>query len=162
MSPQGSQLYNPSVEGSPLVMLDPYRLPKAYRGLARDYFSLGTDFLPLTASVALTRDIQVNEDAAFVIVAAVAVVTDTLNTTRLTFIPQLVMLQEGSAQRNLFNQETHFHNIYGTAEEPAYWPNPKVLPRASTFSIQHRNLEAIDRNVRVLFIGFKVFGVEDE
>lgn len=158
----GPRTYNPGVAGAPMVMLDPYRIPAAYRGLARDAFALGQDFQPLAANGSDTRDIQVNEDAAFCIVAAVGVCTDTLNTTRIAFVPQVVQLQEGSAQRNLFNRELHWHEVFGTAENPCYWPQPKVIPKSSTFVVQLRNLEAIARNVFVAFWGFKIFPVIDE
>lgn len=136
-------------------------IPAKYRSRLKDFFSYTADFLPLTANLTQTQPISIQSDSDFVIVAGAAVVTDTANTTFLTFVPELVQLTDQGSGRNLFSSATHFHNVFGTAENPAYWTQPKVLDRGSTFAVQLQNLEAVNRNVRVAFLGFKVFDASD-
>jgi hypothetical protein len=136
-------------------------IPPKFQHRLKDMFAYVADFLPLTASLTQTQPISIQSDSDFVIVAGVAVVTDTANAVRITFVPQLVQLQDQGSGRNLFSSQTHFNNVFGTAEEPAYWPQPKVLIRGSTFAVQLQNLEATNRNVRIAFMGFKVFDMDE-
>lgn len=136
-------------------------LPAGLRERARDFFAYTIDFIPLAATTTTTQDVNIQSDSDFVIGAAVATVTDTANTTRLAFVPQLVQLFSAASGRNLFSGATHFENIFGTAQEPAIWPIPKLLAAGSTFSAQLQNLEATARNVRLAFLGFKIFNFRD-
>lgn len=132
-------------------------LPPRMRERARDFFGYTIDFVPLGASATTIQEVNIQSDSDFIVGAAVAVVTDTANTTRLGFVPQLVQLFSAGSGRNLFSNATHFENVFGTAQEPAIWPIPKLLAAGSTFSAQLQNLEATARNVRLCFLGFKVF-----
>lgn len=126
-----------------------------------DFFAYGVDFAGtnvLLASQTLTIPININSDSAFLILSATMVETDTANTTFLTNRPLLCQLSEGGGARNLFNTPLHVDNVFGTAEEPCYWDVPKLLLPNSTFNVQLQNLEAVNRNVRVAFKGFKIFG----
>jgi hypothetical protein len=136
-------------------------IPAKYRNKVKDFFGYAADFLPLTASLTQTQNISIQSDSDFLIVAGVAVVTTTDNLTRLTFVPQLVQLFDSGSGRQFFNQPTHYHNVYGTAEQPAYWTFPKLMTRSATLSVQHQNLEAVSRNVRVIFLGFKIFDIDE-
>lgn len=144
------------------------RIPNPFLGLIprelwsrlKDFFAYTFSFNPLTASAEQTQNISIQNDSDFLIIFGTCTVTDTLNTTRLTFVPQLVQLRDSGSGRELFDQSTHFHNVYGTAEEPAYWSFPKLLRAGSTFSVRHTNQEATDRNVRGAFHGFKVFPMD--
>lgn len=149
----------PSARAMAAVMEE--NLPPRLRQRARDFFVYTLDFLPLALSATATQEVQIQSDSDFVIGAAVAVVTDTANTTRLGFVPQLVQLFSSGTGRNLFSNPTHFENVFGTAQEPAIWPIPKVLPAASTFNAQLQNLEATARNVRLAFLGFKIFFMKE-
>jgi len=136
-------------------------LPPRMRERARDFFGYTIDFTPLGANATTIQEVNIQSDSDFVIGAAVAVVTDTANTTRLGFVPQLVQLFSAGSGRNLFSGATHFENVFGTAQEPAIWPIPKLLSAGSTFSAQLQNLEATARNCRLTFLGFKVFNYRE-
>ncbi|MGH7177673.1 MAG: hypothetical protein ACREJC_09860 [Tepidisphaeraceae bacterium] len=136
-------------------------LPPRMRERARDFFAYTIDFIPLAATTTTVQEVNIQSDSDFIIGAAVAVVTDTANTTRLAFVPELVQLFSAASGRNLFSGATHFENVFGTAQEPAIWPIPKLLAAGSTFSAQLQNLEATARNVRLAFLGFKVFAYRD-
>lgn len=148
-------------DGPPLVMVDTNKLPRLYRGLAQDWFVYTADFLPLVASVAQLENVQVSDDAAFCLVKIAFVATSVDNLTRLTFAPALILIQDGSSNRNLADAETHIHNLAGTGEQPALVTPPRVFARASTIAVQLRNLEAVNRNYRVALIGFKIFPAAD-
>ncbi|MGH3589537.1 MAG: hypothetical protein ACRDRF_00670 [Pseudonocardiaceae bacterium] len=135
----------------------PFWFPQEAKDLAIDYFAYGTDFEPLGASATTTRSIQINSDSAFMVLSAVMVETDTGNTVFFANRPLLVQLATGGAALNLFNQALHADNVFGTAEEPKYWDVPKVLLPNTTFNVTLQNLEAVARNVRVAFHGFKLF-----
>lgn len=138
----------------------PYWFPNGAKNLAVDYFAYGTNFSPLAASATTTNPIAINSDSAFFILAATAVETATDNTTFLTQHPLLVQLAEGGASRNFFNESLHFDEVFGSAELPMVWPLPKLLLPNSTLNVTLQNLEAVARNVRVAFHGFKVFNFE--
>jgi len=133
------------------------RLPVQWRNRTKDFFMLTGSLLPLAASGTGTIDMAVQGDSDFVIFAAVSTVVDVANTTRLTFVPQLVALTNSVSGRAFQTEATHFHNVFGTAEEPCLWLQPKLLGAGGVFSVTHTNQEATARNVRDCFYGFKLF-----
>ena len=134
-------------------------LPQALWNNAKDFFIYGTDFLPLAAGATQTNEIAIESDSDFLRVAGVRVVTDTANTTFIADVPQLVTLFDSGSGRRMVNRAVHMDNLFGTAQLPSYWPFPKLMPRASTLSVQVQNLDGANaRNVRVSFLGFKIFG----
>jgi hypothetical protein len=135
----------------------PFWFPKEARDLALDYFVYGANFEPLLASAQATQAIQINSDSAFLVLSATMVETDTGNTTFLANRPLLVNLSTGGAALNLSNSPVHADNWFGTAEQPKYWDVPKILLPNTTFNVALSNLEAVNRNVRVAFHGFKLF-----
>lgn len=135
----------------------PFWFPRKARGLAIDYFAYGADFEPLGASLTASRPIPINSDSAFMVLSATLVETDTGNTTFLANRPLLASLSTGGAALSLSNTPIHVDNWFGTAEEPKYWDVPKILLPNTTFNVQLQNLEAVARNVRVAFHGFKLF-----
>ncbi len=135
----------------------PFWFPPEARGLALDYFVYATDFAPLLASATTTQAIQINSDSAFLVLSAVMVETAIDNTTFFPNRPLLVQLSTGGAALNLANTPIHADNWFGTAQEPKYWDVPKILLPNTTFNTQLQNLEAVNRNVRVAYHGFKLF-----
>lgn len=135
----------------------PYWYPEQAKNLAVDYFAYGTDFAPLLANANTTNPIAINSDSAFFILAATLVETDVANTTFLAQRPLMCQIAEGGSSRNFFNTPLHVDNVYGTAELPMVWPLPKLLLPNSTLNVTMQNLEAVNRNVRVAFHGFKIF-----
>lgn len=138
----------------------PFWFPEGARNLAMDYFVYGTDFAPIAASATETRNIAINSDSAFLVLSATMVETDTGNTTFFPNRPLLAQLSTGGAQLNLASTPIHADNWFGTAEEPKYWDVPKTLLPNTTLVVQLQNLEAVARNIRVAFHGFKIFKYE--
>ena len=135
----------------------PWWYPAGARNRAIDYFVYGTDFVPLGANATVQNAININGDSAFVILSAVLVETDVLNTTFLAQRPLQFQLLDTGSGRNLANTPIHADNWFGTAELPKYWDIPKILAPNSTFNVIAINLEAVNRNVRVAFHGIKIF-----
>lgn len=135
------------------------RLPPEFDDKVKRFFSYTARFVPLAASIEQPAQFTVQSDSAFVMVSANAVVTTVDNLTRSGFVPQLVQWESSGAGRNQFDQATHFHNVYGTAEAPGYLEQFIILEPASTFTVKHTNLEATPRNVWIRLGGFKVWNV---
>jgi hypothetical protein len=135
----------------------PWWYPGRARDKAIDTFAYGTDFTPLNASATVQNSINISGDSAFVILAAVLVETDTANTTFLANRPLLFRIQDTGSGRYLSNIAVHADNWFGTAELPKYWDIPKIIAPNSTLVVEAQNLEAVNRNVRVTFHGFKIF-----
>jgi hypothetical protein len=135
----------------------PWWYPDEAKGLAIDYFVYGTDWLPLVASTTTQNNINISGDSAFVVLSGVIIETATDNTTVLTVPPLLFRLQDTGSGRYLSNIAVHAANWFGTAQQPKYWDIPKILAPNGTFAVEAQNLEAVNRQVRVDFHGFKIF-----
>lgn len=140
----------------------PWWYPDGAKGKAIDYFVYGTDFLPLTASLTITNSINISGDSAFCILSAVLIESTTANTTFFALSPVMFRLQDTGSGRFLSNQAIHANNWFGTASEPKYWDVPKIIAPNSTFNVEAQNQEAVDRNLRVAFHGFKIFAFRPE
>ena len=136
-------------------------LPPQFRWTLKNFYSYPTFFNPLTASTTLTNTIQIDSASHFIITYALCTCTDTSNATQLSFISQLVQMIDSSSQSQLFQQQTHAMNVYGDASNPGIFAIPYPISPSATFSIQHQNLEATNRNVYVALCGFKSYPKTD-
>ena len=144
-----------------LPSLNPFLglLPKDLWNRVKDFFIYSVEFLPLAASETLTTDIAIQADSDFLIMAGVRTVTDTANTTLQTFVPQTVLITDSGSGRQLMDRAVHIENLFGTAQLPAIWPYPKLIRASSTLSTRLTNLDGANaRNVRLSYLGFKIFG----
>ena len=113
--------------------------------------------MPLSSVVGQVSDIQIQADSHFMIMAGVREVRDDTNATIVTNPPELVRILDAGSGRELTNQSLPIDNLFGTAQLPSYWPYPKIIKASSTLSTFLDNLEATDRNVRISYLGFKIF-----
>ena len=139
-------------------------LPPPLLTAPKDFFVYGCEFLPLAASaVKASATFQVQEDSAFLIVAAARLYLT--NADAIIASDQalaLVNVIDSGSGRSLIAQTTAgndspIDNWFGTGKNPAYWPFPKILRPNSVVTVQLTNLEATARNYRISFIGFKIF-----
>lgn len=135
-----------------------YFLPPDLRTRVKDFFTYSANFLPLAASGTATVDIAIQNDSDFLIVAATRVVSSEDNATEVTFPPLLVTIVDSSSGRQLMDRAVHIENLFGSAQRPSVWPSPKLIRAAGTLSTTCQNLTATARNVRISYLGFKVFG----
>lgn len=131
-------------------------VPPQLRGRDKDAFIYTVEFLPLAAGGTATGNISIQADSGFLAMDLVRVVTDTGNTTFLTNAPALINVADAGSGRNLMDRPVHVDNLLGTVQLPGRW-YPRFFSASSTIIVQLQNLEAVDRNYRISFIGFKVF-----
>lgn len=132
-------------------------LPPLMRDTIKQYYAYTTEFLPLAASLTATVPFTVEASTDFVVLSMTAVVTDVANTTFLVSVPQTIQVVDASTGMAWFNgiNGTHFNNVMGDAQEPFFLPLPYYLRANSTVNVTLVNLEAVARNVRIAFHGFK-------
>ena len=130
-------------------------LPPMFWGQIRNYYAYVTEFLPLTASATATNVITIQSDSYFVIMYATITETTSNNLTLLPFNPLLVNLTDSSSGAAFFSLPIHSNNVFGDAQNAGIFAIPYIMRPGSSISVQLTNLEAVDRNVRIAFHGFK-------
>lgn len=151
-----SPLAAPNQPGPTLLGLLSLLAPQ-FRWTLKTFYSYPTFFNPLTASVTLTNQIQIDSQSHFILTYATCIVTDATNLIQIPFIPQLVQFIDSSSQSQLFQQATHAMNVYGDASQPGIFAIPYPISPSATFSVQHQNLEATNRLTFVALNGFKSY-----
>lgn len=133
-------------------------LPEWIKSRKKEYFQLGNSFLPLAANAQLTATVSVQDDADFMVICNVAVVTQDDNTTFLANRPLTVEITDSGSGRNLQNVVQHFDNVFGTVQLPAYLPLPALFKRGSSVATTVTNLDlANDLHIYFAYVGFKIF-----
>jgi hypothetical protein len=66
-------------------------------------------------------------------------------------------LRDEGTGRILMDRAQMWDNIIGTADRPFFLPAPKVIRANSTFVVTLTNDNANARQVRIAFVGFKIF-----
>lgn len=134
-------------------------LPRDLWDKSKDFFTYSTDFLPIAAATAVTNNIAIQADSYFLIVAGVRTITD--GATGLVFAangPMTIAVNDQSSGRDFQNQAMGIDNLLGTAQLPAFWPFPKLIQPSSTLAVSLTNFDpALGFNVRISFLGFKIF-----
>lgn len=136
-------------------------LPAGLAGKVVDLFVYGADFLPVPASGSLNVDITIQNDSNFVILGAYGVVTETDNTTFLPYPawPLTMKINDTGSGREAQSRAIHISTLVCEAQFPAPWIQPKYIRAGATFSTLLTNLSAVNRNVRISYVGVKVFGI---
>lgn len=116
-------------------------------------------WIPIAASATEAKNIQVESDSDFWILAMTATVRDTTNAITLAQWPGTVQVRDGGSGSFWFGDAVNFDSVFGTGQFPFVLPAPRKVPRSGTLAIELKNLEATARNIRVEFHGFKVYGV---
>lgn len=133
-------------------------LPPPMRGAAKDFFVYTAEFLPLAAGGTAAQNVAIQSDSAFLLTALTRVVTAVDNTTVVTFAPMMLQLTDLGSGRALMDRPVHLESLAGTAQLQSTI-FPKFINPASTLGVQLQNLDLVTaRNVRLAFLGFKVFG----
>jgi len=133
------------------------QLPPSLQGRQMDPFIYECDLLAIAASSSASGSITINNDADFLIVSICGVVTDATNATLLTYVPATILITDNGSGRAIASAATPYNNLVGTAQYPGYLDYPKYLARSTSLSVQWNSLEAVIRNARLSFKGFKIF-----
>lgn len=142
-------------------------MPKLFWNYIKQYFGYHLDFVGtnvVPASGAVSLNIQIQGDAYFAILYATLIETDTNNTTRLPFSPLMVQLQETGNGQSFFSTQggAHVDEVFGDGFNPGIFAMPYILKPNATLQVTLTNLEAVQRNVRCTFHGFKLVPGSDE
>jgi len=131
-----------------------------YDGLYKEYAVYPLVWNPLAANaVQQQSDTTVGMDADFV--ATNLYGTQTTAVTNAAFIATpLIMglIYTGAGTRNVTNVKVEWTSVVGTAGNPrVYWPYPILIPKATQFSAQMDNPQAVASNVWLSIHGVKIF-----
>lgn len=103
------------------------------------------------------NQITIQNDAHFLIVAITGRVTQANDTTLVNApVPILIDLSDTSGTQ-WDDAAVHWDNMVGTAQSPFFLPFPKLVLKGTTINIALTNLQAQVDNVRLAFMGFKLF-----
>lgn len=124
-----------------------------------DFFSYGAEWVPLAAAAGqVPREIQIQADSDFLIVAAVRDVRDAGAVTLVAAPPVTVRIFDSGSGRDVVNIAQPIENLFGTGQLPTYWPKAKLIQASSTLRVELTNLDGANPfDVRVSFLGYKVF-----
>lgn len=143
------------------------RVPKGAADLPQDLFLIPLDFVPIGAAGSgtdiLTRTYTADADADVEVVGMARVITNGVapaagDINAVAFAPMLITMTMTSSGRQLMPSATHLENVAGTAQLPAAWPRPKLIPKTASLKIQIQNLHTANAfNLRLCLYAFKIF-----
>lgn len=137
-------------------------MPDGLSGRVVDVFTYEADFLPVNANAQLQVDVQIQNDSNFVILGAFAQVTETDNVTFLAYPawPFLIAATDSTTGRQITSRAVPLASFAPQAA-PGFipWLQPKFMAAGATLSTTLTNQSATNRNVRLSYIGAKVFGM---
>ncbi len=140
-------------------------LPAQLQNKKRTMYDYASQFLPATASVAVTNEIQLKTDSYFLVLMGLATVTDTSDAaiastaaSNVAFVnPFLVTLADSASGDTKSNIAVAFDNLFGNARYPFHWPVPWLLDPGAVIQVKLENLLATDRRVRMVFRGVRIY-----
>lgn len=134
---------------------DNYKLAEKVRkiesGNFDEYYTYQTSQINLIANGTATTTIATTREADFYLAKLVRVSTGTFS----------FMVRDSSNDRQWSNVQLHSDIGAGTAQLPLILPKPRFVARSSTLTIDITDLSGAANTVRLGFIGYKVYHVED-
>lgn len=132
--------------------------PEEFREKAKQYFVYTLFFNDVVAGGTATSSFVTRSDSWFVVTSMNAVVrTTAAGAPSVADRPFTVQLEEAGGGRNLFSNAADFDTIFGTAQLPGVMGAPFFVKYQSTFEATLTSLAAITLDVRLSFVGFKIF-----
>lgn len=132
-------------------------LPARYWKCAKTPYESVVNFLPATLSVNTIGQFNVDSDSDLMVYGQVALVTETDDTTPVPLPPLTVDIRDAGSGRNWSSAPVPLVNWFGTAQMPYLYQKPRVLGGASVLTVTVANLSTTSRNVRLTFLGVKLF-----
>lgn len=138
-------------------------LPRQLWRRQKDFFIYTADFLPLAAGLTLTVETSIQSDSDFAAIAATRVIDNNAAPPVIqATAPILIRVEDGGSGRLIFDRQQHIDNFLGTVQLPHYLEYPKVFAASSTILTTLENQNAAQAfNVRVAYLGFKVFPMQE-
>lgn len=121
------------------------------------------DFIPLAASQTTAGVVQIQADSHFLCIGATELVTDVANVTVLNSPSNanatgiLCVITDSGSQMPLMSTGLPLESFFGTAQNPAIWPIPKLFRASGQINTQLQNLIATARNVRLSYWGIRIY-----
>lgn len=137
---------------------------QARKAFTLDFFIFPMSSLPIAASGTSNPTFITQADSGFAICKTSADVASDVNvfvanisdTPR--YAPFTVTLSDSGSGRDLSSAPVSWALQFGTGTWPVVWPTPKILDPNSTFTARIQNLVATAFNIRMAYIGYKIFG----
>lgn len=124
----------------------------------RDFFVYSAEFLPIGATATATVRVPIQADSAFALMEITGDVRALVTDEAVIAAPAMRMeLRDEGTGRILMDRAQMWDNIIGTAQRPFFLPAPKVIRANSTFVVTLTNDNANARQVRIAFVGYKIF-----
>ncbi len=119
-------------------------------------FVYAADFLPLLGNTTLLDQVTIDMENDFLLCMQTFAAFSTGGVAQ-TAPNVLVKLTADVAARQLMSGQVHLINVFGTGERPYLYYEPLELPAKSSMSVEADSETATDLNLRLSFIGVKVF-----
>jgi hypothetical protein len=127
------------------------KIRKIESGNFDEYFIYATQPITLAAGGTATTTISVTREADFYLTKVVRVAT----------APFAFLVRDSSNDRQWSNIAVHSDIGAGTAQLPLILPKPRYVARASTITIELTDISLATNEIRLGFIGYKVYHIED-
>lgn len=130
-------------------------------GVIKDFYIYEEDFSALASGATATGSINIQADSDFVLqkltyFADIAAAAQTANGRVIPLVT--VQITDTGSGRNLMETAAPITNVFGIGQIPFILPQPKLFLARSTITITVANFDAaVDYNLRLSFIGHKVF-----
>ena len=124
----------------------------------RDFFVYSAEFLPLGSLSTVSVNVPIQADSDYELTQLTGDVRILLADEVVVADPNcLVTLQDQGSGRLLMDRGQIFTNLIGTAQRPSILPMPKLIRANSVIAVTLQNLVAAARQVRISFLGYKIF-----
>jgi hypothetical protein len=140
-------------------------LPRAYRerleaGGRMDFQMASLVWSPLAASASnIPANLRNDNEADLLILGAVRVVTDATHIATPAVAPIILDASLGENSGRIFAPSgTHLDNFAGTAQRPAIYPMPLIVPAGNGLVVNLTNLVATAYYVRIGFLTVRLYG----
>jgi hypothetical protein len=139
-------------------------LPPAMQRAGWEFGIYGVEFLPIGAGARASASFKVEEDHAFLITHAAALLTDNTDGVVtpqefrcLVNLSRLHSNRANTAPMMTTGNDQPMEALFGTGSSPCAWPQPLVLGPNDSLLVQLTSLHVNPRNYRLSFLGARIF-----
>lgn len=164
MRPFGAEAGTQALQILPPVPAFYWYLPRALWQKKKQWFTYTATFVGttvLTASVATTVTTPINSDSHFIILGAMFAGYQTNDSTPLTAFPVSVQITDTTSGLQFQDAPVDILNCMGTQQlnqGTFWWEHPRFIRGGSTLQTILTNREAVNRNYRISYRGYKIYG----
>lgn len=124
----------------------------------RDFFTYSAEFLPLGSLATTSVNVPIQADSDFQLTEITGDVRINITDETVVAAPAVLLsLIDQGTGRQLMDRGQLWPNLVGTAQRPMILPMPKEIRANSVIQVTLQNLVASNRNIRISFVGYKIF-----